>query len=128
MVHNREQPEAWSREAVATALRERDELSPEEARRRAHRLAKVFDGKGTIEDDEVEKDERAFLWSMLLDGLVTVETETRPHPDHGRPWRYFFWHLVSPDRLADRTEEEPEEPTVYDELPSGAWKRETSAA
>lgn len=128
MAHNREQPTEWSADEVTEALQERTDRGAEEARQAADRLSELFADETTIEDDEIEKDERAFLWSMMLDGFVTVETEKRPHPDHGRTWRYFYWHLVPPDRLAKREAEEEGEDTVYDELPADAWRRGASAA
>lgn len=128
MGHNRTQPEAWPTDDVAEVLQRRLELAEEDAHERAERLREIFDGETTIEDTEIEKDERAFLWSLLLEGLVTVETQHRPHPDHGRTWRYFYWHLVPPERLSQREDGEDEEPTVYDELPPDIWRRHSAAA
>ncbi len=127
MMHNRAQAETWSAEAVAEVLERRMDKSPEEAASTAGRLRDIFAGETTIEDTEVESDERAFLWSMMLEGLVTVETQHRPHPEHGRTWRYFYWHLVPPDRLSDREQEDEEEETVYDELPQDVWRRQAAA-
>lgn len=104
------------------------ELSSEEATESAERLREIFSGETVIEDTEIEKDERAFLWSLLLEGLVTVETQHRPHPDHGKMWRYFYWHLVPPERLSEREDADEDESTVYDEIPAEAWRRHASAA
>ncbi len=124
MLHNRAQAGAWSIEAVAEVLEQSGETSPDEAKATAMRLGNIFGDETTIEDTEVESDERAFLWNMMLEGLVTVETQHRPHPEHGRTWRYFYWHLVPPQRLLEEeTEEDEEEETVYDELPQDVWRR-----
>jgi hypothetical protein len=128
MVNIREQPPAWSPEAVAEALEASAGLDRDEAEGKARELADLFDGTGTIEDTEVEKDERALLWSLLLEGVVTVETETRPHPEHGRDWRYFYWHLVPPERLDETEDEAEEDSTVYDDLPNELWRRQRGAA
>ncbi len=115
--------DTWPIDEVADVLARRMEMSEEDAQETAEQLAEIFHGEHVIEDTEVESKQRSFLWSMLLEGLVTVETQHRPHPEHGRTWRYFYWHLVPPERLHERSEPEDEESTVYDELPVDAWRR-----
>lgn len=127
MGHNRTQLDSWPTDAVAEVLERRMEMAPEDATETAERLQEIFDGESVIEDTEIESEQRAFLWSLLLEGVVTVETQHRPHPDHGRMWRYFYWHLVPPERLSEREEAEPEEQTVYDEIPAEAWRRHAAA-
>lgn len=128
MGHNREQADPWPLDAVAAVLEQRLEVPAEDAQETAERLEGIFDGETVVEDTEIEKDERALLWSLLLEGVVTCETQHRPHPDHGRMWRYFYWHLVPPERLADREQDTDEETTVYDEIPPDAWRRHAAAA
>lgn len=128
MGHNRDAAESWPTEELAEVLQRRLEMTPEDATSTAERLRDLFGGETTIEDTEVESDERAFLWSLLLEGVVTVETQHRPHPDHGKMWRYFYWHLVPPERLSERDGDEAEESTVYDELPPEIWRRHAAAA
>lgn len=100
------------------------EIPADEARASAEKLYELFQGKQVIEDTEVESKQRAFLWNMMLQGVITVETQERPRPEDGRKWRYFYWHLVPPERLArSEAEDAPKDDTVYDELPATAWKR-----
>lgn len=127
MGHNHAQPKTWPLDEVAEALERRLEMNEDDALATAEQLHEIFGDETVIEDTEVENDERAFLWSLLLEGVVTCETQHRPHPDHGRMWRYFYWHLVPPERLSTRGEEEAKEPTVYDELPPDAWRRTAAA-
>lgn len=117
----------WPLEDVARVLEQRTDLDPEEAREQAEELMVIFQAGTTIEDTQVESGERSTLWNLMLDGLVTMETEHRPHPDHGRMWRYFYWHLIPPERLKEDEEGAEEESTVYDDLPKGAWKRADEA-
>lgn len=117
----------WPVEDVARVLERRLDQPPDVAREQSNKLLEIFHADTTIEDTEVESDERQFLWNLMLEGLVTMETEHRPHPDHGRMWRYFYWHLIPPERLLAHEEEDTEESTVYDDLPRSAWKRPDQA-
>lgn len=118
----------WPLEGVARLLEQRQDLPPDEAHERAEELMIIFQAGETIEDTDVESDERSLLWELMLEGIVTMETKQRPHPDHGRMWRYFFWHLIPPERLEEEGDGETEDSTVYDDLPRSAWKRPGQAA
>ena len=120
-------PGDWPLEGVARVLEQRLDYPPDVAREEATRLLEIFQAGSTIEDTDVESDEREKLWDLMLEGLVTMETQHRPHPDHGRMWRYFYWHLVPPERLEEAEEDGEEEPTVYDELPPSAWRDRATA-
>lgn len=121
------EPGEWPIEGVARVLEQRFDYAPDVAREKAGRLLEIFHADWTIEDTEVESDERGMLWDLMLEGLVTMETQHRPHPDHGRTWRYFYWHLVPPERLEETDEGQEEEETVYDELPAAAWRDRATA-
>jgi hypothetical protein len=121
------EPGDWPVEGVARVLEQRLGQPPDVAREQSERLLEIFHADTTIEDTEVESDERELLWDLMLAGLVTMETQHRPHPDHGRMWRYFYWHLVPPERLEEEDQEGEEEPTVYDELPASAWRDRATA-
>jgi hypothetical protein len=118
----------WPVEDVAEVIEVVFDLTPEESKERADELKRLFQDQWTIEDTEIENEERSLLWEMMLKGVVTTETERRPHPDHGKMWRYFYWHLVPPERVESPEGAEDEEETVYDELPSGVWRREGQAS
>lgn len=122
------EPGDWPLEGVARVLEQRLGLPPDEAREEAERLLVIMQAGTTIEDTQIESDERSLLWNLMLEGVVTMETQHRPHPDHGRTWRYFYWHLVPPERLVEDEDEAGEESTVYDDLPEGAWERADPAA
>ncbi len=121
---------AWPVEEMTGVLAQRLDVERPEAHGLVVRLREVLDWRLEITDNELEKDERAFLWSLLLEGVVTTETRTRPHPEHGRPWRYHHWMLVPPKQVIASSHQEdapskaPPEIGVYDQLPSGAWRRD----
>lgn len=119
----------WPVEEIAEVLVDRLDLSRPEAHGVAIRLRDVFCWRFETTDDQLDKGERALMWRLLVQGVVTTETHTRPHPEHGRPWRYHHWKLVPPGRLVDRSVEveeqakAPPEIGVYTELPADVWER-----
>lgn len=128
MTQSRAQPASWPLEDVAAVLEQRLEMDEEDAVSTAETLRDLFQRKLVIEDTEVESKERSFLWSLLLEGIITVETQTRPRPEDGRKWRYFYWHLVPPQRLLREQEEsEADTQSVYDKLPEDVWQRPAAA-
>ncbi|MDX1611476.1 MAG: hypothetical protein R3185_03840, partial [Candidatus Thermoplasmatota archaeon] len=123
--------EAWPLEDLASALTRRMELEQEDAREMAEAICQLFQGTFSMEDNGLEKPDRALLWELMVNGVVTMDSETRPHPEHGRPWRYYTWHLVPPERLLAGPPPEPavepepelgEAGLVYQELPAIAWR------
>ena len=124
MTQDRAQPDAWPLEGVATVLRQRLGMDDEDAISTAETLRDLFQRKLVIEDTEIQSKERSFMWSLMLEGIVTVETQVRPRPEDGRKWRYFYWHLVPPERLLrEQGDEEVSRDTVYDKLPPDVWVR-----
>ncbi len=119
----------WPVEEMTSVLAERLDVERPEAHRIAVQLRDVFGWRLEAYDNELEKKDRAFLWDLLLEGIVTTETRTRPHPEHGRPWRYHHWKLIPPEQAAAAKEPEatpenaPPEIGLYDQLPSDAWRR-----
>lgn len=131
MVQSRTQPseDEWPLDGVTQVLQQRLDMDEDDARSTAETLRDLFQRKLVIEDTEIESKERSFLWSLMVEGVITVETQVRPRPEDGRNWRYFYWHLVPPERLL-REEEDAgqEDQTVYDKLPADAWQRPGPAA
>lgn len=123
MIHNTARTERWPVSRVADALENRLSMDKEDAKATAETLHEIFHGKWVIEDTEVQSQQRSFLWSLLVEGIVTVETQERPRPEDGRRWRYFYWHLVPPERLARRGAMARRDSTIYDKLPAAVWGR-----
>lgn len=123
----------WPVEEMTSVLAERLDVERPEAHGLAIRLREVFGWRLEAHDKALEKQDRAFLWSLMLEGVVTTETRTRPHPEHGRPWRYHHWKLVPPEQAVAGTQPEatpsqaPPEIGVYDALPSDAWQRHAAS-
>lgn len=131
MAQSRTQPseDAWPLEGVTEVLQQRLDMDEADARSTAETLRDLFQRKLVIEDTEIESKERSFLWSLMVEGVITVETQVRPRPEDGRKWRYFYWHLVPPERLLREEEEAAQEDqSVYDKLPADAWSRPEPSA
>ena len=105
---------------LSKALKNRFDMSDEDARALARIVKNIFNGKKEIEDSSIDKYVRALLYELQKERFVKVRREE--YREKNRFLRRYYWYLnmeVIKKEASRMVEEDPGK--IYRILPKRAW-------
>jgi len=105
---------------LSKALKNRFDMSDEDARALARIVKNIFNGKKEIEDSSIDKYVRALLYELQKERFVKVRREE--YKEKNRFLRRYYWYLnmeVIKKEASRMVEDDPGK--IYRILPKRAW-------
>lgn len=105
---------------LSKALKNKFEMSDDDARALARIVKKVFNGKKEVEDSSIDKYVRALFYELQKERLIKVRREE--YKEKNRLLRRYYWYLnmeVIKEEANRVVEDDPGK--IYRVLPKRVW-------